>query len=355
MMQFGLRLGELCALLMTLGPLVALLSPGIRGGPSALYPALVCACLLAGIVLQVLATDSLAFSLDMHDSSSDFGGRGPIQGEPGTSANLIIGNTNCPWCPGNGPDWGPATAGIDLQTAFYPESGIPTFRDPGGILDQFDAEELGTGAGLLRTLAWVTSGAPVEILTGMGVTGINNPVNWGVDIVTFVFWVGIGHAGTLISAILLVWLVVLVLVYRSAQHEVEEVFDADLARMALDLADERGRDPAFARDVQLGAQLGVVVHQDRDAIVRAEHVALLRIGHVDRRHVAATELQDDDVRLESEEGADRDAPRQGNLAPHRLRSAVVSKSSSNMMSRPRHSGIVNAAMRVLHADDDDSA
>ena len=38
--------------------------------------------------------------------------------------------------------------------------------------------------------------------------------------------------GMLISAILLVWLVVLVLVYRSAQHEVEEVFDADLARSA---------------------------------------------------------------------------------------------------------------------------
>jgi len=32
------------------------------------------------------------------------------------------------------------------------ESGIPTFRDPGGIWDQFDPEELGTGSGLLRTL-----------------------------------------------------------------------------------------------------------------------------------------------------------------------------------------------------------
>ncbi len=37
---------------------------------------------------------------------------------------------------------------------------------------------------------------------------------------------------SLIAAILLVWLVVLVLVYRSAEHEVEEVFDADLARSA---------------------------------------------------------------------------------------------------------------------------
>jgi molybdopterin-containing oxidoreductase family membrane subunit len=38
--------------------------------------------------------------------------------------------------------------------------------------------------------------------TGVGVWGNNNPVMWGFPIVNFVFWVGIGHAGTLISAIL---------------------------------------------------------------------------------------------------------------------------------------------------------
>lgn len=37
---------------------------------------------------------------------------------------------------------------------------------------------------------------------GMGLMGVNHPVGWGTDIVTFVFWIGIGHAGTLISAIL---------------------------------------------------------------------------------------------------------------------------------------------------------
>ncbi len=37
---------------------------------------------------------------------------------------------------------------------------------------------------------------------GVGVWGVNQPVGWGFDIVNFVFWVGIGHAGTLISAIL---------------------------------------------------------------------------------------------------------------------------------------------------------
>jgi Ni/Fe-hydrogenase subunit HybB-like protein len=40
------------------------------------------------------------------------------------------------------------------------------------------------------------------VTTGAGVWGLNNPVNWGWAIVNFVFWIGIGHAGTLISAIL---------------------------------------------------------------------------------------------------------------------------------------------------------
>lgn len=38
--------------------------------------------------------------------------------------------------------------------------------------------------------------------TGVGVWGLQNPVMWGWAIVNFVFWIGIGHAGTLISAIL---------------------------------------------------------------------------------------------------------------------------------------------------------
>ena len=43
------------------------------------------------------------------------------------------------------------------------------------------------------------------VTKGMGVAGINNPVGWGVFIVTFVFWVGIAHSGTLISAVLLLF------------------------------------------------------------------------------------------------------------------------------------------------------
>ncbi len=40
------------------------------------------------------------------------------------------------------------------------------------------------------------------LITGVGVWGNNSPAFWGWPIVNFVFWVGIGHAGTLISAIL---------------------------------------------------------------------------------------------------------------------------------------------------------
>ena len=40
------------------------------------------------------------------------------------------------------------------------------------------------------------------VAVGMGLMGVNHPVGWGVDIINLVFWIGIGHAGTLISAIL---------------------------------------------------------------------------------------------------------------------------------------------------------
>jgi Ni/Fe-hydrogenase subunit HybB-like protein len=40
------------------------------------------------------------------------------------------------------------------------------------------------------------------VSTGVGTWGLNHPVGWAWDITNFVFWIGIGHAGTLISAIL---------------------------------------------------------------------------------------------------------------------------------------------------------
>ncbi|HET6679898.1 MAG TPA: hydrogenase, partial [Gemmatimonadaceae bacterium] len=50
---------------------------------------------------------------------------------------------------------------------------------------------------LMGAAAWI-----YQIYWGLGQAGYEPPVMWGVYITTFVFWVGIGHAGTLISAIL---------------------------------------------------------------------------------------------------------------------------------------------------------
>jgi len=49
---------------------------------------------------------------------------------------------------------------------------------------------------LLLAIAWV-------VKVGVGIWGLNIPVAWAWDITSFVWWIGIGHAGTLISAILL--------------------------------------------------------------------------------------------------------------------------------------------------------
>jgi Ni/Fe-hydrogenase subunit HybB-like protein len=46
-------------------------------------------------------------------------------------------------------------------------------------------------------------GVTILFTVGVGIWGINIPVAWGFAIVNFVWWIGIGHAGTLISAILL--------------------------------------------------------------------------------------------------------------------------------------------------------
>jgi molybdopterin-containing oxidoreductase family membrane subunit len=49
---------------------------------------------------------------------------------------------------------------------------------------------------LMGTITWL-------VYKGIGIWGNNQPVGWSFDIINFVWWIGIGHAGTLISAILL--------------------------------------------------------------------------------------------------------------------------------------------------------
>ncbi|MFQ5932948.1 MAG: NrfD/PsrC family molybdoenzyme membrane anchor subunit, partial [Nitrospiraceae bacterium] len=51
-------------------------------------------------------------------------------------------------------------------------------------------------------IAWGVFAWGYQIRWGMGTAGINQPVYWGLYIATFVFWVGISHAGTMISAVL---------------------------------------------------------------------------------------------------------------------------------------------------------
>ncbi len=61
---------------------------------------------------------------------------------------------------------------------------------------------LGIVAVLALGAAWGLSAWMYQIRTGMGVAGLNHPVCWAVYIGNFVFWIGIAHSGTLISAIL---------------------------------------------------------------------------------------------------------------------------------------------------------
>lgn len=54
----------------------------------------------------------------------------------------------------------------------------------------------------LLVLAWGIYAWRYTIERGLGVWGLTHPVMWAMDITNFVFWVGIAHSGTLISAIL---------------------------------------------------------------------------------------------------------------------------------------------------------
>jgi molybdopterin-containing oxidoreductase family membrane subunit len=74
-----------------------------------------------------------------------------------------------------------------------------------GILQVLERTTLGYWALLGITMGFVGLAGGLwiyQVYKGLGIAGYVHPVFWGVYIVTFVFWVGIAHAGTLISAIL---------------------------------------------------------------------------------------------------------------------------------------------------------
>ena len=101
------------------------------------------------------------------------------------------------------------------QTATRPDPGPPVI-EPGhtyaSITDKISAIALTRrappgwwiGFGLSFMLVMLLFYALASVLAfGVGLWGINVPVGWGFAIINFVWWIGIGHAGTLISAILL--------------------------------------------------------------------------------------------------------------------------------------------------------
>ena len=96
-----------------------------------------------GLNIDWQVTDTLSLTLDVHDSSSSVEGAGLGDGVPGSSSNLIIGNTFCDWC-------GVPTASIDVKSATYPGSGIPlwdvTFRESntGAPLADLRASDIGS-------------------------------------------------------------------------------------------------------------------------------------------------------------------------------------------------------------------
>ncbi|MCX7838695.1 MAG: polysulfide reductase NrfD [Anaerolineae bacterium] len=55
---------------------------------------------------------------------------------------------------------------------------------------------------LAALVAWGTFAYIYQLIEGLGVTGLSRPVYWGIYLTNFVFFIGISHAGTLISAIL---------------------------------------------------------------------------------------------------------------------------------------------------------
>ncbi len=69
-------------------------------------------------------------------------------------------------------------------------------ENPGGLW-WYAALTVASSAALMAAIF-----IPYLIITGVGTWGLNNQVDWAWDITNFVFWIGIGHAGTLISAVL---------------------------------------------------------------------------------------------------------------------------------------------------------
>jgi len=96
-------------------------------------------------------------------------------------------------------------ASLDYQVPLI--QGNPTFasitESVSKVVESKTTKEWAILFGFFSSLMMIMVGSIGYLIwEGTGIWGLNNPVGWGWAIVNFVFWVGIGHAGTLISAVL---------------------------------------------------------------------------------------------------------------------------------------------------------
>jgi Ni/Fe-hydrogenase subunit HybB-like protein len=106
----------------------------------------------------------------------------------------------------------PATQEMKIPARFIPQPVLEPGHTFGSVTDHISSIVLrkqmpmgwyiGFFIGCLG-VTLLTAAIGKLVFVGVGIWGINHPAGWGMDIINFVWWIGIGHAGTLISAILL--------------------------------------------------------------------------------------------------------------------------------------------------------
>src|SRR5438477_2818082 len=106
----------------------------------------------------------------------------------------------------------PTTQELKIPARFIPQPVLEPGHTYSSITDHISSIVLRRKMPLIWTIGMAFSTLLVLVLlatigklllVGVGIWGVNHPVGWGFDILNFVWWIGIGHAGTLISAILL--------------------------------------------------------------------------------------------------------------------------------------------------------